>query len=66
MTEIEIKAINPHLRGKIYESCIDEKTISVLLTFHALERIRRWQLENPSVLEATISDSSHIEDLANM
>lgn len=53
--EIIVKSIDIHSRGKIYRVEIDGKAISVLLTFHALERIRKWQLDDRFVLETLLS-----------
>jgi len=55
MMEISIKAIHAHSRGKIYKTGVEGAAISVLLTFHALERIRKWRLQDREVLEALLS-----------
>jgi hypothetical protein len=52
--KIQIKAIREHVRGKIYEVTADAKRVSILFTFHCLERIARWRLTDRKVLQALL------------
>ncbi len=49
-----IVAVHPHSRGKIFEVAADGKTVSILLTFHTLERMARWRLPDQAVLQALL------------
>jgi hypothetical protein len=54
MMRIKITAIHAHSRGKVYEIDIEGKAISILLTFHALERMQKWRLSDSVVLETLL------------
>lgn len=52
MTRLTVVAIRGHPRGRLYEVRVNARTVSVLLTFHSLERIARWRLTDRKVLQA--------------
>ena len=52
--KLTLSAIRTHERGKIHEVTANGKTASILLTFHALERIAKWQLTVQTVLYALL------------
>ena len=52
--KLSIVAIQPHSRGKIYEVTADGKAVSILLTFHTLERVAKWRLTVEAVLQALL------------
>ena len=39
-----VTAQRDHARGRVYDVRVGERMVSVLLTFHALERVERWRL----------------------
>ena len=43
-----------HSLGRVYIVRVGDRTISILLTFHSLERMRRWALTESKVLEALV------------
>jgi hypothetical protein len=47
-------AIRDHPRGRIHEVMANGNTVPILLTFHALERIARWQLTERTALRALL------------
>jgi len=49
-----IEGIEAHARGKIYTVTANGQTVSVLLTFHALDRIAKWRLTVQTVLRALL------------
>lgn len=51
---LSIVAIRHHPRGRIYEATANGKTVSILFTFHALNRIVRWRLTDRKVLQALL------------
>jgi hypothetical protein len=52
--KVQVKAIREHQRGKIYDVTANGKKVSILITFHALERISRWRLTDRKVLQALL------------
>ena len=50
--KLRILEIQPHVRGKIYKISADGKTVSIVLTFHALERMQRWKLTERQAIRA--------------
>jgi len=44
----------PHERGSIYRILAKERTVSILLTFHTLERITTWCLTEHAVLRTLL------------
>lgn len=52
--KLTIVAVLSHGRGKIYKVFAVGKTVSILLTFHTLERIVKWQLTEQAVLRALL------------
>lgn len=53
--EFSVTAVHNHSRGKAYQIMADGREISILLTFHALERMQKWALTDRGVLEAILS-----------
>ena len=49
-----VSAQRDHARGRVYDVRVGERVASVLLTFHALERIERWRLPELQVLRALL------------
>jgi mRNA-degrading endonuclease RelE of RelBE toxin-antitoxin system len=52
--KIRIIDIEEHRRGKVYKIKADGKAVSLLLTFHALQRIKSWTLSERQVLRALL------------
>jgi hypothetical protein len=50
----KVVAIRDHPRGRIYEVAANQETVSILLTFHALERVARWGLTDRRVLRSLL------------
>jgi hypothetical protein len=44
--KLQTIGIEAHARGKMYEIRADGKIATLLLTFHALERMQRWKLSD--------------------
>lgn len=53
--KLTITAVRDHPRGRTYEVKADGKIVSILFTFHALDRIARWRLTDRRVLQAVLS-----------
>ena len=53
--KLRILEIQAHTRGKIYKISADGKVVSILLTFHALERTQRWKLTEEQVVRALLA-----------
>ena len=53
--KLRILEIQAHARGKIYKISADSKTVSIVLTFHALERTQRWKLTEQQVVRALLA-----------
>jgi hypothetical protein len=51
---ITVVAIEEHPRGRTYRVKVNGRTISILLTFHALDRIARWGVSDRKVLQALL------------
>jgi hypothetical protein len=49
-----VSATRDHPRGRVYSVRVGERSISILLTFHSLERMARWALTESKVLEALV------------
>ena len=52
--KLRILEIKAHARGKIYKIGADGKIVSIVLTFHALERTQRWKLTERQVIRALL------------
>jgi hypothetical protein len=52
--EFSLLTVQPHERGSIYKIFAKEKTVSILLTFHALERIITWRLTEQAILKTLL------------
>ena len=50
---MNIKIINRHnhIKGEIYTIEIQEKTIKILFLFHAIERIKKWEIKEEMIVE---------------
>ena len=46
----QITSIHDHPRGKVYEIQANGKVVSLLLTFHVLNRLERWRLTDDLVV----------------
>ena len=53
--KLRILEIQAHARGKIYKIGADGKIVSIVLTFHALERTHRWKLTDRQVIRALLA-----------
>lgn len=51
---MQIASTVAHVRGQLYHVLVAGKTISILLTFHALERIAQWRLTVTGVLQTLL------------
>jgi len=52
--EFTIAEISVHDRGKLYTLKIEEKRISILFLYHALERMMKWCLTEEMVIETLL------------
>jgi hypothetical protein len=52
--KLQIVDIEKHARGKIYKVSANGKAVLLLLTFHALERMKRWKLSDRQVLRTLL------------
>lgn len=51
---LTVAGTRDHPRGRIYEIRVNGKVVSVLLTFHALDRAATWRLTERKVLQAVV------------
>ena len=58
---IEIISEKAHSRGRIYEVSLGEKKCQILMTFHALERAKRWRLSVKDVIRALVEPKEVIK-----
>ena len=49
---LTVTSIEAHERGRVYHVTAEDRTLKVLLTFHALDRIAKWRLTDQTVLQA--------------
>src|SRR5262249_55940566 len=54
LTPIHIASTVAHVRGQLYHVLVAEKRVSIVLTFHALERIAQWRLTVAGVLQTLL------------
>jgi hypothetical protein len=54
MARLTVVAIRDHPRGRLYEVRANGKAVTVLFTFHSLERMARWRLAARKVLHALL------------
>ena len=47
-------SIRDHPRGKVYEIRADEKDVSILLTYHVLDRLEKWRLTDDWVVRTML------------
>ena len=52
--KLQIVDNEKHARGKIYKVSANGKAVLLLLTFHALERMKRWKLSDRQVLRTLL------------
>ena len=60
--KLSILEIQAHPRGKIYKISADGKIVSIVLTFHALERTQRWKLTERQVIRALLAPEEFSRD----
>ena len=53
--KLDVVEEREHVRGRVYDIRVAEQVVSVLVTFHAMERSDRWRLTVPQVLHALLS-----------
>ena len=51
---IEIIERQIHNRGKVYTIRVQEKTVKILFLFHAIERIKKWNIKEEMVAESLL------------
>ncbi len=51
---IEIVDRQPHRKGEIYTIKIQEKTVKILFLVHAIERIKKWNINEQIVAETLL------------
>lgn len=54
MREWTIKDKTEHKRGILYRIDCKSKTIEILFTFHAIQRIKRWNLDENKIIETLL------------
>jgi Domain of unknown function (DUF4258) len=54
LTPIHIASTVAHVRGQLYHVLVAGKMVSIVLTFHALERIAQWRLTVAGVLQTIL------------
>jgi len=52
--KLQIVDIEEHARGKVYKVSANGKAVLLLLTFHALERMKRWKLSDRQVIRTLL------------
>lgn len=52
--KLAIVAAADHPRGRIYKITADGKAVSILLSFHALERIARWRVTERRIVQTLL------------
>ncbi len=52
--QVRILEKKHHNKGEIYIIQFQEKTIQILFLFHAIERIKKWQLKEEMVIETLL------------
>jgi hypothetical protein len=51
---IKIGDKQTHNKGEIYTLRVQEKTVKILLLFHAIERIKKWNIKEEMVIETLV------------
>lgn len=51
---IEIIDKQPHNKGEIYVIRINDRIVKILFLFHAIERIKRWDIKEEMVVETLL------------
>jgi len=54
MTRLAITGQREHSRGRVYDLRVGDRSVSVLLTFHALQRMERWRLSDRQTFQALL------------
>lgn len=52
--KLSIVAILAHERGKLYKISVQGRVVSILLTFHTLQRMVTWRLTEHAILQALL------------
>ena len=52
--DVEIKKIEPHSRGTIYTCLVSGDQLEVLFLSHAMERIKKWGINDTIVAETLV------------
>ena len=52
--KLQITGIENHRRGKIFKLSADGKAVTLLFTFHALERMKIWRLSERHVIRSLL------------
>jgi hypothetical protein len=60
---LKILEIQAHVRGKNYRINAGGKIISLVFTFHALERTQRWKLTDRQVTLALLAPDEVLRDI---
>jgi hypothetical protein len=63
--KVAIKEKRPHARGYVYDARVGKEEVSVLLTFHSLERAERWRLTERQVVEAVLCPEEVLRGIAD-
>ncbi len=50
----EILKVDKINRGRLYSLKVGEREIKILLTFHAVERVKTWNLKDEYVISAIL------------
>ena len=53
--EIQIENIELHQRGKLYIIKVNDKKIKILVTFHCINRLKKWGIEINKLLKSLIN-----------
>lgn len=51
---IEIIDKQPHNKGEIYITRINDRVVKILFLFHAIERIKRWDIKEEMVVKTLL------------
>ncbi|MBI5187935.1 MAG: hypothetical protein HZA07_02515 [Nitrospirae bacterium] len=51
---IEIIERQTHSKGEVYTIRVQEKTVKILSLFHAIERIKKWNIKEEMVAETLL------------
>jgi len=51
---VKVNSIELHWRGKVYHVRINGKVVKILVTFHCLKRMRKWDIKTNDLLETLL------------